>query len=73
MRILTILIIIMIASALVAFRSRWQKPKQMISDQQMSFYDLSINGIEGDKINFNDFKGKYVLCVNVASNGGQLL
>ena len=70
MRILTILIIIMIASALVAFRSRWQKPKQMISDQQMSFYDLSISSLEGGKINFNDFKGKYVLCVNVASKCG---
>ena len=70
MRILFILIIVMAASALVAFRSRWQKPKQMISMQPMSFYDLSINSLEGERINFTDFKGKYVLCVNVASKCG---
>jgi glutathione peroxidase len=70
MRILFILIVVMAASALVAFRSRWQKPKQMISMQPMSFYDLSINSLEGERINFTDFKGKYVLCVNVASKCG---
>tara|TARA_Y100000588_G_C13968320_1_gene801819 strand:+ start:258 stop:734 length:477 start_codon:yes stop_codon:yes gene_type:complete len=35
-----------------------------------SFYDLKIKGIEGDTINFSDFKGKYVLVVNVASRCG---
>lgn len=60
----------MAATALVAFRSRWQKPNQMISNQPMSFYDLSINSLDGEKINFTDFKGKYVLCVNVASKCG---
>lgn len=70
MRILIVLIVIMIASALVAFRGRWQKPKQMIANQEMSFYDLSISSIDGDKIDFKEFKGKYVLCVNVASKCG---
>ena len=37
---------------------------------QESFYDLKINSISGDLINFNEFKGKYVLIVNVASNCG---
>jgi hypothetical protein len=35
---------------------------------QESFYDLKINSISGDIIDFNEFKGKYVLIVNVASN-----
>ena len=35
-----------------------------------SFYDLSIEGINGDLISFSDFKGKNVLIVNVASKCG---
>ena len=36
----------------------------------MPIYDITINDIEGKEINLNDFKGKYVLFVNVASNCG---
>ena len=32
-----------------------------------SFYDIEINSIEGELIDFNSFKGKKVLIVNVAS------
>ena len=32
----------------------------------MSFYDLNIQSIDGKKIDFNMFKGKKVLIVNVA-------
>ena len=32
-----------------------------------SFYDLTINSIDGDVIDFSSFKGKNVLIVNVAS------
>tara|TARA_Y100000766_G_C18895518_1_gene600719 strand:+ start:1800 stop:2321 length:522 start_codon:yes stop_codon:yes gene_type:complete len=35
-----------------------------------SFYDLSIESINGDLISFSDFKGKNVLIVNVASKCG---
>ena len=35
-----------------------------------TFYDLSIEGINGEKILFQDYKGKYVLIVNVASRCG---
>ena len=37
---------------------------------QQSFYDLTINSIDGELINFNNFKGKKILIVNVASNCG---
>ena len=36
----------------------------------MSFYDLTINAIDGKVMNMADYKGKYVLCVNVASKCG---
>ena len=35
-----------------------------------SVYDSKINTIDGISIDFNDFKGKYILFVNVASNCG---
>lgn len=44
-----------------------QKTERMAS----SFYDYSIAGIDGtDSLKMGDFKGKYVLCVNVASKCG---
>jgi glutathione peroxidase len=70
MRILFVLIIVMLGASLLAFRSRWQKPKQMISNQEMNFHDLTIQSIDGQKIDFRNYKGKYVLCVNVASKCG---
>jgi glutathione peroxidase len=35
-----------------------------------SFYDLSATSIDGGAINMSDYKGKYVLVVNVASKCG---
>jgi len=35
-----------------------------------TFYDIEINTINGDLLNLNSFKGKYVLIVNVASKCG---
>jgi glutathione peroxidase len=35
-----------------------------------SFYDFSIQGIDGKELKMADFKGKYILCVNVASKCG---
>lgn len=35
-----------------------------------SFYELSIKGIDGKDIRFSSFKGKKILCVNVASECG---
>ena len=36
----------------------------------MPIYDITINDIEGNTIRLSDYKGKYVLFVNVASNCG---
>lgn len=35
-----------------------------------SFYDLTVEDIDGGMIRMADYKGKYVLCVNVASKCG---
>ncbi len=35
-----------------------------------SFYDFTVTGIDGEPIAMSDFRGKYVLCVNVASRCG---
>lgn len=35
-----------------------------------SFYDLTVEGIDGNPIEMNAFQGKYVMCVNVASKCG---
>tara|TARA_B100001063_G_C16683242_1_gene512966 strand:+ start:341 stop:898 length:558 start_codon:yes stop_codon:yes gene_type:complete len=41
-----------------------------VKTKPMPIYDITINDIEGKEINLIDFKGKYVLFVNVASNCG---
>jgi len=35
-----------------------------------NLYDITINSLEGQAINLNDYKGKYILFVNVASECG---
>ncbi len=44
--------------------------KERKSLHPLSFYDLKINDINGKLIDFNNFRGKYVLVVNVASKCG---
>ncbi len=39
-------------------------------DAQQSIYDISINDINGKNIDLNEFKGKHILFVNVASECG---
>ena len=41
-----------------------------IKSQETSIYDFKINGIDGSVIDFKQFKGKYILFVNVASKCG---
>lgn len=40
------------------------------AENNTSFHSFSINGLLGDQVNMSDFKGKYILCVNVASKCG---
>ena len=65
-----LLALVLSSVAALAFRSRWQKPSNPIATNKMSFYDLTINSIDGKEMHMSDFKGKYVLCVNVASKCG---
>ena len=50
------------------FASEFNKKKS--KKAPMSIYDISINNIEGSEISLSDYKGKYILFVNVASNCG---
>ena len=68
--IIGLLVLVLSSAAALAFRSRWQKPSNPIGTNKMSFYDLTINSIDGKEMHMSDFKGKYVLCVNVASKCG---
>jgi glutathione peroxidase len=68
--IIGILVLVLSSAAALSMRSRWQKPSKPIGTNKMSFYDLTINSIEGKEMHMSDFKGKYVLCVNVASKCG---
>lgn len=68
--IIGILVLVLSSAAALSMRSRWQKPSKPIGTNKMSFYDLTINSIDGKEMRMSDFKGKYVLCVNVASKCG---
>jgi glutathione peroxidase len=65
-----LLVLVLSSAAALSVRSRWQKPSKPIGTNKMSFYDLTINSIDGKEMHMSDFKGKYVLCVNVASKCG---
>jgi glutathione peroxidase len=41
-----------------------------ISDNSKTFFDFKIDSINGEELNFSDFKGQTFLLVNVASNCG---
>ena len=42
----------------------------VFSASEQSIYNIKINSIDGVSIDFNEFKGKYILLVNVASKCG---
>ena len=43
---------------------------QIKKNQDMSLYNIEINSLDGNPIKLNDYKGKYILFVNVASECG---
>jgi glutathione peroxidase len=69
-----LILIAIIASAAVAYSFRNkvtpEKKAAMIEATPKSFYDLSYTDINGKTVSMADYKGKYVLCVNVASKCG---
>ena len=50
------------------FNSDFEKKSN--ENPPLSLYDISVNSIDGKKINLDKFKGKFILFVNVASNCG---
>ena len=42
----------------------------MMTEAQNTIYNIAINSIDNEPINLNDYKGKYILFVNVASYCG---
>jgi glutathione peroxidase len=58
-----------ILSLFARFRSG-DKAELIMNTTTKNFYDFQIDGLEGGKINMSDYKGKYILCVNVASKCG---
>ncbi|MFT4679963.1 MAG: glutathione peroxidase [Flavobacteriales bacterium] len=65
---IAIIVVLFVVAALVGFKTRKTAVINPISTT--SFYDLSVGGIDGEEIKMDQFKGKYVLCVNVASKCG---
>lgn len=57
--------------AIVAFRKSQSKTRAiLVAATPASFYDLSYTAIDGSTVKMSSYKGKYVLCVNVASECG---
>jgi glutathione peroxidase len=70
LKIVLITVLVCGAAFFLASRDRFKKPANPIKPGTMSFYDFELNGLEGGTVKMSDFKGKYVLCVNVASKCG---
>lgn len=47
-----------------------QRKSEMIATTPKSFYDLTYQDIHGKSVSMSNYKGKFVLCVNVASKCG---
>jgi len=65
-----LILLALVAVFILAFRGRFQKPSHLMGDEAFSFYDLKVVGLKGGELRMADYKGKYVLCVNVASKCG---
>lgn len=48
----------------------FSKPDTNVSSEKASVYDISINALDGTPFQLSEFKGKFILFVNVASKCG---
>lgn len=60
----------LLSLALIAIFGTGLLAKEKDGNASKSFYDFKLNGLDGKKIDFTQFKGKKVLLVNVASKCG---
>lgn len=69
-----ILGVVIVALAIYSFSTRHrvspEKKASMIAETPKSFYELTYTDIDGKPVSMSAYKGKYVLCVNVASKCG---
>jgi len=69
-----ILGVVIVALAIYSFSTRNrispEKKASMIAETPKSFYELTYTDIDGKPVSMSAYKGKYVLCVNVASKCG---
>jgi len=70
--ILIIIVIAAVAATIYSFKNKVspEKKAEMIAATPKSFYDLTYTDINGNAVAMSAYKGKYVLCVNVASKCG---
>ena len=52
------------------FKKASSRPENVESDMKSEFYDFKMTAIDGTEINFEKYKGKKVMLVNVASECG---
>ena len=70
--ILTLAVITTVIFSIYSFRNYVspQRKTEMIASTPKSFFELSYLDIHGKTVSMSAYKGKYVLCVNVASKCG---
>lgn len=59
-----------ISLLITVFLMKFTNQSQEVMNTSPSIYEISINSISGEPINFEDFKGKKILIVNTASECG---
>lgn len=70
MRAITILLGVATLSLFARFKCN-EQPVINLSEMPSNFHEFKIASLEGaDSIDFSQYKGKYILCVNVASKCG---
>lgn len=72
MKIIIILLILVVTgfTSYAFLQNRKTTKARLIAQTPTSFYELSYTDIDGKPVKMSDYKGKYILCVNVASKCG---